>query len=737
VDYLIVTHPVFYSEAVRLANYHAQAHQLTSLVVAVQEVYNEFSSGSPDPSAIRNFAKMFYDRAGSDSSKKPKYLLLFGDASYDYKNRLKNNKTFIPPYESVASLDPLSSYTSDDFYGFLDDWEDINDANTSNLLDVGIGRIPAQTLSQAKAYIDKVVSYKDAVTLGSWRNELTFIADDEDFNLHLQDAETVTDAAAAVNPLFLYNKIYLDAYKQESHASGSRYPVVNEAIDKKVESGTLILNYIGHGGFRRLAEEVVLDASILDTWHNPRRLPLFITATCDFAPYDNPSVFSLGEEMLLKKETGAIALMTTTRLVFAYSNRVMNQQYMQVALARKQNGRYKTLGEAVRETKNNTYQFFSDITNNRKFTLLGDPALTLNFPSHKVQITEVNAKVPGAFPDTIRALEHVSVKGQVTDHNNRLLSSFNGTVHITVFDKDERQLTLANDPGSVKTNFQSQGNAIFKGKSSVKDGLFQFSFSVPKDINYQSGNGKISLYAENGLHDGNGSFTGFVVAGSLAGGTDTSGPRMQGWLDHRQFVNGQTVTEAPLLIVDISDSSGININNYGSGHEMVAVLDGDQQNRMFLNDWFSFEKDSYRTGSLVFQLPRLAEGPHTLTIKSWDNANNSSLLVLHFNVKKEESILDSISNYPNPVITGTRFCFTHKRPGEKLDVSIRIFTPQGQLIKSIDKTINSYGNRSCDIEWGGLDDQGRTAGRGIYIYNIQIRGADGAIANKSKKLIVM
>jgi hypothetical protein len=736
-DLLIVTHPLFIAEANRLATFHLQQDHLTGLVATTDQLYNEFASGSPDPVAIRNFVKMYYDRAGQDSSRRPKYLLLFGDASFDYKNKLGGNSNLLPAYQSNTSLDPLSSYTSDDFFGFLDDNEDINDRDVLNLLDIGIGRIPARTVNQAKNFVDKVISYKDTATLGSWRNQLTFIADDEDFNLHLQDAETVSDAAASVNDLFIQNKIYLDAFRQESNASGSRYPLVNKEIKDKVETGNLILNYNGHGGFRRLAEEVVLDQEILNEWYNPQRLPLFITATCDFTPYDNPAIYSLGEDMLLREETGAIALMTTTRLVFAYSNRVINEQYLQTALSRKADGSYRSLGDAVREAKNNTYTSFSDITNNRKFTLLGDPALTLNFPRYKVETTEINGRVPTAVPDTLKAFDQVFIKGEIKDEVGKLLTGFNGEVEITVFDKPESQTTLVNDPSSLKQNFLVQERVLFKGNTTVSAGKFSFRFIVPKDIHYKAGNGRISYYAQNGVTDANGSFTAFVISGSAIPGSDVTGPVMQGWLENFQFKNGQTVSETPLLLLKLTDSSGINITGDKTGHEISATLDGDTRNRLILNDWFRPDKDSYQQGTVSFRLPVLKEGKHELRIKSWDNGNNSGDLMLNFQVRKDQQLLEEIMNFPNPLSTGTRFCITHKRPGERLQAYVHIFTPHGQLIKSLSRTINTPLARSCEIQWDGLDAQGRKLKQGIYIYKVEIQYADGTRAIKSKKLIVM
>src|SRR4029078_12519856 len=291
-----------------------------SIVVTTDQVFNEFASGIPDPTSIRDFVKMFYDRAGNDSTKRPKYLLLLGDASFDYKDRIHENTNLVPAYESNNSLDPLSTYTSDDFFGFLDDGDDINNGSIINLLDIGIGRIPAKSVGEAKAHIDKIMQYQSSAALGSWRNEMTFVADDEDFNLHMHDAETITAAANQTNSLFNQDKIYLDAFHQESGAGGARYPAATQAVKDEFNSGTLIFNYTGHGGFRRLAEEVVLDQDVINSLNNPNRLPLIVTATCDFAPYDDPRIHSIGEDILLREKTGAIALMTTTRLVFAFSN---------------------------------------------------------------------------------------------------------------------------------------------------------------------------------------------------------------------------------------------------------------------------------------------------------------------------------------------------------------------------------------------------------------------------------
>ena len=737
VDLIIVSHESLLAQAQRLASFHLQKDNLKSVLVTTKQVFNEFSSGSPDPTAMRDFVKMYYDKAAGDSTKRPKYLLLFGDASFDYKSRINQNTNLVPAWESPISLDPLSTYTSDDFFGFLDDNEDINSTSLP-LLDIGIGRIPAFNEQQAKAFVDKIISYSDPKALGPWRNEQTFVADDEDANLHLQDAEVVANAASTISPLYNTEKIYLDAYKQESSASGSRYPDVNQAIQDKIFNGTLIWNYSGHGGFRRLAEEVVLDQDIINNFKNPEKLPLFITATCDVAPYDNPLVNSIGENLLLREKTGAIALMTTTRLVFAFSNRVMNKNYMEIALQRKPDGNYRTLGEAVKQAKNFTYTFFGDVVNNRKFTLLGDPALRLAFPHNLVQTTSINGKPVTAVPDTLKALDQYTISGQIADLGGTLLNNFNGTLYATIFDKTQNQTTQANDPGSLKTEFPVQKNIIFKGKARVANGQFSINFIVPKDINYQFGKGRISYYTDNGQADGNGVFTDLIVGGTGTGIADAEGPALRVYLNDEKFVNGGITNAQPILLIKLSDSSGINVMGTGIGHDLVATLDDDEEQRFVLNSFYETELDNFRKGIVRFQLPALTEGMHSLKVKAWDAANNSSEAMIEFRVIKENQFtLDHVINYPNPFTTRTNFWFDHNRPGEELRVTVQIFTVSGKLVKTIKNTIFSTGNRSSEVQWDGLDDYGNKIGRGVYIYRLNVRTSDGKSASRLEKLFIL
>lgn len=733
-DYVVVTHPRFLQEAQRLAAFHQQ-RGLRSAVVTTEQVYNEFASGTPDPSAIRDFVKMLYDKAGSVASNRPRYLLLFGDASFDFKNRTAANTNLVPSWQNDVSLDPLSSYVSDDFFGFLNDNDDVNRIFPAPLLDVGIGRIPARTLQEARHVVDKVLRYYEPDGLGPWRREISLVADDEDNNLHLEDAEFHA-ATIQQNPLFQVQKIYLDAFRQVSGSGGQRYPEANQAINNRIFSGTLIWNYSGHGGFRRLAEEVILDQDMVNTWSNVNKLPLFVTATCDFAPFDNPAITSLGENILLRERTGAIALMTTTRVVFAFSNRIINNAFFREALRPDADGIYPTLGASLQKCKNATYQSFGDVVNNRKFALLGDPALRLGFPRHRVRTRTINNNLPGT--DTLQATTRYTVTGEVTDLQGNLLPGFNGHVYPIIYDKAQNLRTLGNDPGSRPADFRTQNNIIFRGKARVVNGSFSYTFVVPRSINFQYGNGKIAYYAENGETDAMGSETNVIIGGVGVGGVrDNTGPEIKAFMNDERFVNGGITNETPVLVLRLFDSSGINTVGTGIGQDITATLNSNNQ-FFVLNDFYETEADSYQRGTVRFQMPRLEEGNHQLRIKAWDVMNNSSDYVLDFRVVKDGELkLERVYNYPNPFTTRTTFMFEHNRPGDVLQVGIRIFTVSGKLVNSIQRTINSPGNRSFEIEWDGTDAFGRKVGRGVYLYRLEVKDSNGKSKSVFQKLMIL
>jgi len=739
VDYLIVTHPTLMNEAKRLALFHTQQNGYKVMVASTTQIFNEFASGASDPTAIRDFVKMYYDKAGADSTKRPKYLLLFGSASFDYKNRIANNNNLVPCYENNNAIDPLFTYTSDDFFGLLDDADDIANTSPVSLLDIGIGRIPASNANEARIMVDKIVNYHSKQSLGAWRNTATFVADDKDNNTHLNDAELISTNASTVDANVNKNKIYLDAFNVVSSSSGARYPEVNTAIINQLFNGTLLFNYTGHGGYQRLADEAIFDQDVLSKISNANKLPLFITATCDFAPYDDPTKTSIGGQLLTQTNNGAIALMTTTRIVFAFSNRIINNNYLSIALQPDAMGKYLTLGEAVKRAKNYTYQTFADITNNRKFTLLGDPAMRLAFPENKLQVTTINNQ-PISSTDTLKALNKFTFGGLVTDATGNALSNFNGTVNAVIFDKPQTITTKGNDAASPVTSFSQQTNFLYKGKATVSNGNFSFSCIIPKDISYQLGQGKISLYADDGNNkDAAGYNTNFLIGGSSNNTlSDKDGPTIKAYLNDDRFVNGGLTNETPILILKLKDSSGINTVGTGIGHDITAVLDGDEKNIIKLNDYYEAALNNFQEGQIRYQLATLREGLHTLKIKVWDVFNNSSEIIIEFTVAKKQQLqISHVYNYPNPFTSKTTFWFEHNQPGENLNVLINIFSVTGKLVHQIKRTINTDGNRSAEIEWDGKDNfSSEKIGRGVYIYRIIVTSNNGK-AEATQKLYLL
>ncbi len=583
--------------------------------------------------------------------------------------------------------------------------------------------------------VQKIIQYYQKASIGPWRNQAVFIADDKDANLHLNDAESLVNGVSATDAFINSNKIYLDAYPLVSGSGGARYPAVNDAIVNSVFNGALIVNYSGHGNSQRLAEETILSQTELNRFNNANKLPLFITASCDFAPYDDPSKTSLGANLLMGNANGAIALMTTTRVVFAYSNRIINDNYLRIALQPKANGQYMSLGEAVVAAKNTTYQLFGDVFNNRKFTLLGDPAMRLSFPTYRLQLTKINNQALHST-DSLQALGKYSFDGIVTDALGNAVTDFNGIVYPTVYDKAQTVKTLGNDPASPVTSFTTQNSVLYKGSASVTKGRFQFSFIVPKDINYQSGFGKISLYANNGLIDATGVNNSIFIGGLSKQSTDNIGPTILGFINDENFKNGGLSNENPVLLLQLFDSSGISTSGAGIGHDITAVIDGNERDVLVLNDYYTAINNSYQAGLVRYQLPTLSEGQHRIRIKAWDVANNSSEIEIVFVVAKQATLLvKNLLNYPNPFNSLTHFSFEHNQPNTSLDVSITIFNTIGQLVKTIQSTINTAGTRNCSLDWNGTDENGRKLKKGIYIYQIKV-SLNGVTYQEAKQLLL-
>ncbi len=742
-DMLIVTADAFVNPSQELAQFHRTYDNLTVDVVKISQIYNEFGSGRPDISAIRDFVKMFYDRAGGDTSKMPRYLLLMGDGTFDPKDRVAGNNNFVSTYQSTESDSPTESYTSDDFFGLLDTNEGGDITGGGQLLDIGIGRLTAGSETDAWDMVNKIKNYKrpvpDATCVqvnsnASWRNIISFVADDEDYNIHEGSSDVLADLTRGLHPVYNYEKIYLDAFKQVSTPAGDRYPDVNTAILNRINSGCLIMNWVGHGGETNWAHERIFNMADIVPLANREKLPMFVTATCDFSRFDLPER-TAGEWLVVNGKGGGIASLTTVRLVYSSGNAILNDKAFKFLFDPYEN-RYPRLGEVIMLTKNAAV---GQGSNTRKFTLLGDPALTLNYPQHSVVTTAVNNNT-NLSADTLKALAEVTVKGEVRDDNGNKLTSFNGVVYPLVFDKINTLKTLANDAASSVTSFSVYKNILFKGKASVTNGDFSFSFIVPKDIDYQFGKGRISYYADNGnFVDANG-YTNDVVIGGSADSfrLDNTGPKMDVYMNDEKFVYGGTTNTEPMLLLKLMDESGINTVGNGIGHDLTAILDDNTQNKVVLNDYYESELDNYKRGSVKYPYSKLAEGRHTLKVKAWDIQNNSSEEYTEFVVANDAKLaLSHVYNYPNPFTTHTEFMFEHNRCCDDLDISVQIYTVSGKLVKSITQQVHSVGYRINDIQWDGLDDYGDAIGKGVYVYKLAVRDAEGNSAHKFEKLVVL
>ncbi len=744
-DMIIVTHPDFLPEALRLAEFHKTNDNLKVVVATTEQVYNEFGSGAQDISAIRDFAKMFYDRGWASAAlDTPRYLLLFGDGSYDPKFRISGNTNFVPTYESENSTSLLLSYTSDDFFGMLGDNEGL--LYGSELMDLGVGRFPVKNLEESKSMVDKVITYStpgsitdltycagtNQTRLGDWRNMLCFIADDGNYGLHLRQTEDIIVYGKVIDhPEYNIDKIYFDAYKEVSTPGGLRYPEVNDGINRRIEKGALLMNYTGHGGEIGWADEGVLNISMINSWRNANKLPAFITATCEFSRYDDPQRTSAGELVLLNKGGGGICLFTTTRLALSGDNQSLNTSLLKFMFT-PLNGEMPRIGDVMRLTKRENSSLHS-------LALLGDPALRLAYPEHKVSTTSIKETATGLDADTISALSKITITGTVTDNNGQTLTNFNGVVYPTIYDKISDVNTLGNNAESPVIAFKLRKNILYRGKASVVNGVFSTTFIVPKDISYQYGKGRLSYYAHNGVTDANGYEEDFYIGGvSNTALNDNQGPGIKLFLNDDKFVFGGMTDQSPKVFAMLTDSSGINTVGNGIGHDMTATLDKNPRQLFVLNDYYESDLDNYQKGRVLYSLNELSPGRHSIQFKAWDINNNSSEAYTEFVVAESAKLaLDHVLNYPNPFTTHTTFMFEHNKPCTSMTIQVQVFTVSGKLIKTLDNYMINDGYRNTSVSWDGRDDFGDPIGKGVYVYRLKVKTADGEVADKFEKLVIL
>ncbi|HEY0741792.1 MAG TPA: type IX secretion system sortase PorU [Chryseosolibacter sp.] len=731
---IIVTHPLFLSEALRLKTHRETVNGLSVNVVTTEQIFNEFSGGRHDVTAIRDFTKHNY-------SKNPtvvKSLLLFGKGSYDYKDRIPGNTNFVPTYESRNSLHPLQTYSSDDYFGFLEDnegsWSE--EPAVNHTMDIGVGRLPVTTLEEAKNVVDKLIAYDtDRKMIGSWRKRIVFVADDGNNDdgftaLHQAQAHQLSKFIETLNPGIDSRRLFIGTYEKTVNPNNSEsVPELTDEISRAFDLGAMVINYTGHGNEHQWADEKIFyDADVRELKND--LYPFMVTATCEFGRNDNPREVSSAELIVKQKNGGVIGMVTTARPVNATTNFNLNRAFYE-ALFTQENGRYLTVGEVFRRTKNNSVSGVS----NRNFALLGDPSMTLALPPQRVEITSINTALGS---DTLKALSEVVAHGEIRNGSGELMSNFNGTVEVTLFDKEKTFKTIGeNDPAF---EYKEWANALFRGKASVIDGLFSIRFRLPTNMAQDVNAGRISLYASDPVLgvDAIGSYTSFKIGETEADVVkETTPPSIELFIGDTSFVNGGVTTSDTYLIARIKDNSGINISGYNSDHNLIGFLDH-QTVGFVLNDYFVADLDNPSSGWLTYPMRSLPAGPHTITVRASDIFNNDAEASIEFIVTDGEGlVIESFGNYPNPFFDNTTLFFTHNRSGDDLQAQVFIQKATGELVQQYEIGLPASGYH-VDVMELGTSGTNKKLSPGLYLARLIVRSlTNGSKNERVTKLIIL
>lgn len=743
-------------QAQRLKEFHESHDGMRVNIVAADQLYNEFSSGTPDANAYRRYLRMLQDRAATEADM-PKYLLLFGDCVWDNRMLTADCKRFDPDdyllvYESENSFSETVCYAGDSWMGILA--EGAGSDARRELQDVGVGRFPVTTVAEAKIMVDKTINYSKNQNGGAWQNTIMFMGDDGNDNIHMKDVDSVANSVGRDYPNFLIKKVMWDAYTRESSATGNTYPEVSKIIRQQQANGALVMDYGGHGSATLISHESVLGLSDFSE-SRTSNLPLWVTAACDIMPFDGVTE-TIGESAVLNEKGGAVAFYGTARTVFTSANKYINHAFMKRVLSL-QDGKPIALGEAhrlaqndvmlgtnryptpTREDPNKTSPEQDNSENHLQYSLLGDPALSLNLPTAQVVVDEIDgvAVGSGTMP-TVKAGSVIKMKGHVAG-----VEGFNGVVTATVRDTQEEITCKLNntsgDGAEVAFKYLDRTKTLYHGSDSIRNGQFELTFAVPKDINYADGQGMINLYALNTDKTirANGSCDQFIVGGSAEAKNDSVGPSIYCYLNSPSFVDGGNVNSTPYFVAEIKDKDGINAAGSGIGHDLQLVIDGDMAKTYTLNNNFSYDFGTYTSGSTFYSIPELEEGPHRLQFRAWDIQNNSSTAVLHFNVVKGlRPQLFNIGVTNNPARTSTTFIISHDRMESNMDVVIELFDAAGrQMWRHAESGVSATGNYTVD--WDLSVDGGRPLQTGVYLYRVKVSSEGSSYVSKTKKLIVI
>lgn len=742
---IIPTSQKLLAQAKRLAAWHEKNDAMTVNIVPADELYNEFSSGTPDAGAYRRYLKMMYDRATTDGEM-PKSLLLFGDCLWDNRMLTTNARNlnaddYLLCYESENSYSDIYCYVDDGWFTLLDDGEGGSNYSITHTdkEDMGVGRFPVTDDSEAKILVDKIINYKTNRNAGGWQNVIMFLGQDGNNNLHMTDADQAAEQTSAEHPGFVIKKVYWDAYQHYSTATGTTYPEVRSALNKQIADGALIFDFAGHGAPTTLTGEGVADLSDFAGYTNTN-LPLWVTASCDIMPFDGTQA-NIGETAMLNSHGGSVAFYGTARTVFAQDNTPLNIAFMSNVLGIV-DGKPITLGEAQRITKNQMISGRKDLSQNKlQYALLGDPAMSLNLPTQTVVIDSINGISTDADEKALlKAGSVCHIKGHIED-KGQVNSTFNGLLSATVRDTRELITCKRNFPAEADQAFQfyDRTKTLYNGNDSVRNGQFHLTFAVPKDINYSEGTGLVNLYAVSNDRSviANGYSEDFKINGSDSIANDSIGPSIYCYLNSPSFVNGGDVNSTPYFVANITDRNGINASGTGIGHDMQLIIDGDMSKTYNLNSNFAFDFGSYTSGTTFYSIPELEPGHHQLLFRAWDILNNPNTATLDFNVVKGLGPeLTNINVTNNPASTTTTFIVQHNFAGANVDVIIDVFDMSGRILWQSSTSGVSSGN-TFTVDWDLTASNGGKLATGVYLYRVRLACDGSKKASKAKKLIVV
>lgn len=741
VDYIIITTNELVSAANRLANLHKAQSNLNVKVVPLDAIYNEFSSGQQDIVAIRNFIRYVYF-AGNQTLK---YVNLMGDASTNYFDTSSN---LVPIFHylytnlagsSTQNFHDWQTFATDDFYALLDEPQNILTNWDYKGIDVAIGRMPVTNTQEANAMIAKIEQYLSKDNAGRWKNVYTLLADDVDSinDDSLQVAiNQMADELVESKPYFNVKKVIADSYQQQVVAGGPRYPKAKEDFLNGINNGSLVASYLGHGSATGLGGERYFEIPDIEKLTNVDKYPLFVIMTCDFTRFDDPTQKSGGEFLYLREKSGAIGIFATTRKIGISNAETATKVGAKWLFDYNNTLPDLSMADALMNMKND------NVREQGMIAFIGDPALKLAMPKPNIVITHVNEEPIENFTGSLRALDRVKLKGKVTTEGGQVISNFNGNLAVQMFDKNQEKTTLVNDGIGDPMKFTTLGETVFRGNASVANGGFEIEFVVPKDIKIAVGEGKASFYAvkeSNVLDDYTGANTTIKIGGvNENAAEDNKPPQIKLFMNDETFISGGITNNAPLFLAHLEDENGMNTAS-GIGHDMVAILDGDENNPIVMNEFYETEPNNFMKGFVNYPFSNLKEGLHTITFKGWDVYNNLATATLDFVVAADTGlVLDRVLNYPNPFVDYTEFWFQHNRPNETLQTQVQILTVSGKIVKTINQTIVSDGILSKDIKWDGRDDFGDRIGKGVYIYRLKVKSTvSGQQAEKIEKLVIL